>query len=74
MSEECAREFGIVKTFDPLKGFGFIRRSKGKDVFVFFDDIEGSDAMLAEGDDVSFFVQMKPKGPRAFNVRKEGEN
>lgn len=73
MSDEGSREFGVIKTFDPLKGFGFIRRSKGKDVFVFYDDIEGNDAMLTEGDDVSFDVQMKPKGPRAFKVRKEGE-
>jgi len=29
-------ELGIVRTFDTFKGFGFIRREKGKDVFVFF--------------------------------------
>jgi len=70
---DTKREFGIVKTFDPLKGFGFIRRNEGKDVFVFYDDINGNDAMLAGGDQVSFFVEKAAKGPRARDVSKEGQ-
>ncbi len=39
MSAETDLEFGMVKVFNPLKGFGFIQRQKGKDVFVMFGDI-----------------------------------
>lgn len=66
------REFGVIKTFDAFKGYGFIRRPRGKDVFVFYPDIEEDDRLLAEGDSVSFRVEMAPKGPRAKEVRKEG--
>jgi CspA family cold shock protein len=72
MDEE--REFGVIKTFDAFKGFGFIRRQRGKDVFVFYPDIEEDDRLLAEGDSVSFRVEKAPKGPRAKEVRKEGEH
>ena len=65
--------YGVVKIFDPLKGFGFIRRLKGRDVFVFYDDILGNDATLGEGDRVSFKIEVTPKGPRARKVKKEGE-
>lgn len=64
------RHFGIIKTFDVFKGFGFIQRQKGKDVFFFYQEIE-DDKILAEGDKVSFTVEKKPKGLRAFNIRKE---
>ena len=64
------RQFGIVKTFDTFKGFGFIQRQKGKDVFFFYQEIE-DDKILAEGDKVSFTVEQKHKGPRAFNIKKE---
>jgi len=64
------RHFGIIKTFDIFKGFGFIQRQKGKDVFFFYQEIE-DDKILAEGDKVSFTVEKKPKGLRAFNIRKE---
>ena len=65
------REFGVVKTFDAFKGYGFIRRPKGKDVFLFYIDIENDDRMVDEGDAVSFEVEKMPKGPRAKKVRKE---
>ncbi|ANE56745.1 retron Se72 family effector protein [Methylomonas sp. DH-1] len=66
------RHFGIIKTFDVFKGFGFIQRQQGKDVFFFYQEIEGDDKILAEGDKVSFRIEKKPKGWRAFNIRKEG--
>ncbi|SJM95654.1 Cold shock protein CspC [Crenothrix polyspora] len=65
------RYFGIIKTFDVFKGFGFIQRQKGKDVFFFYQEIEADDKILAEGDKVSFTVEIKPKGLRAFKIRKE---
>jgi len=65
------RHFGIIKTFDVFKGYGFIQRQKGKDIFFFYQEIESDDKILAEGDKVSFTVENKPKGLRAFNIRKE---
>lgn len=62
-------EFGIVKTFDLFKGYGFIQRPKGKDLFVFYDDIVDSDITLCEGSHVAFVVIQTPKGPRATKVR-----
>lgn len=66
------RAFGVVKTFDELKGFGFIRREKGKDVFAFYGDVEGDTRLLSPGDQVSFIVETAPKGPRARNIKLEG--
>ncbi|MGZ8234407.1 retron Se72 family effector protein [Methylobacter tundripaludum] len=65
------RHFGIIKTFDVFKGFGFIQRQKGKDVFFFYQEIEDDDKILAEGDKVSFTVEQRPKGLSAFKIRKE---
>jgi len=66
------RSFGVVKVFDELKGFGFIRRKKGKDVFAFYGDVDGNTRLLSPGDQVSFVVEMSPKGPRARNIKIEG--
>jgi CspA family cold shock protein len=65
-------DFGIVKTFDIFKGFGFIQRQIGKDVFFFYQEIIGDDKILSIGDKVSFTIEKKPKGLRAFNIKKEG--
>jgi CspA family cold shock protein len=65
------RHFGIVKIFDIFKGIGFIQRKKGKDIFFYYEEIEHDDKILAEGDTVSFIIEEMPKGPRAFNIRKE---
>jgi CspA family cold shock protein len=64
-------EKGTVKWFNDSKGFGFIERENGEDVFVHFSAIE-SDGFksLAEGDKVSFEVVKGPKGLQAANVRK----
>lgn len=63
--------FGRVRMYDNFKGFGFIRRDKGKDVFFFYDDIEGDDRNIVEGDTVSFQIELAPKGPKAKGLKKE---
>ncbi len=64
------REYGTVKTFDTFKGFGFITRKKGKDVFFFYEEINDEDKQLYAGDDVSFIVRPQKKGPRAYEILK----
>lgn len=62
-------ERGVVHYYNLLKGFGFIRREKGKDVFFFFEDFYSGKADIVVGDHVSFEIKKKPKGPRAFNIK-----
>ncbi|HXX80372.1 MAG TPA: cold shock domain-containing protein [Thermodesulfovibrionales bacterium] len=62
---------GKVKWFNESKGFGFIARDDGSDVFVHHASIQGNGSQsLAEGDMVSFEVEKGPKGPKAINVVK----
>ncbi len=64
-------EQGTVKWFNRTKGFGFIEREEGEDVFVHFSAIEGEGFKnLEEGDSVEFEVTQGPKGPQAASVRK----
>jgi CspA family cold shock protein len=61
---------GTVKRFNDSKGFGFIQREDGPDVFVHHTAISGSGfRSLKEGDTVEFEVTDGPKGPQAANVR-----
>jgi CspA family cold shock protein len=62
-------ESGIVKWFNEEKGFGFIAREGGEDVFVHFTAInmEGRRTLL-EGQNVTFEVTAGQKGPQAENV------
>jgi len=62
---------GTVKWFNESKGFGFITREDGTDVFVHYASIQGNGfKSLAEGDVVSFDVENGPKGLKAINVVK----
>jgi CspA family cold shock protein len=62
---------GSVKWFDDRKGYGFIAREGGKDIFVHFSAIQGNGfKTLSEGDEVEFEVVNGPKGEQATNVRK----
>jgi len=61
---------GHVKWFDEKKGFGFIEREGGSDVFVHFRAITGDGfKTLADGQAVEFEVEDGPKGPQAVNVK-----
>ena len=61
---------GTVKWFNPDKGFGFISREDGDDVFVHFSAIQGDGYRnLDENQRVEFDVTQGPKGPQAANVR-----
>ena len=65
------RETGTVKWFNDKKGYGFIERENGTDVFVHFSAIEGDGfKSLREGERVDFVVEMGQKGPSAVHVRK----
>ncbi|MEW6516824.1 MAG: cold-shock protein [candidate division FCPU426 bacterium] len=62
---------GKVKWFNDAKGFGFLEREGGKDVFVHFSALKGEGfKSLSEGDKVEFDVVDGPKGPQAANVSK----
>ena len=61
---------GKVTTYDSFKGFGFIRRLKGKDVFFFYDDIADDDKSVSVGDYVEFQLKVAGKGPRAYELKK----
>ncbi len=63
---------GTVKWFNDSKGYGFIEREDGGDVFVHFSAISGSGfKTLQEGDSVTFDVEDGQKGPSAANVVKQ---
>lgn len=60
---------GHVKWFDASKGFGFITREDGGDVFVHYTAIQGEGyKKLEEGQAVQFDVEQGKKGPQAINV------
>jgi CspA family cold shock protein len=62
---------GKVKWFNDSKGFGFITRDDGSDVFVHHASIQSNGSKtLAEGDMVSFEVEKEQKGLKAINVVK----
>lgn len=66
MSERIS---GTVKWFNGSKGFGFISREGGADVFVHFSALQGDGFKnLEEGQKVEFSVTQGPKGPQASDV------
>jgi cold shock protein len=62
-------EQGTVKWFNAAKGFGFIQRMSGEEVFVHFSAIQSEGyKSLEDGQAVEFEVKQGPKGPQAHNV------
>lgn len=62
---------GIVKWFNSDKGYGFISRETGPDLFVHYSSISGEGyRSLTEGDAVEFEVVQGPKGLQAANVKR----
>jgi len=67
------KETGTVKWFSEAKGYGFISRTDGEDVFVHFSAIEAEGfRTLREGQRVEFAVERGPKGLQAVRVRALG--
>ena len=68
---KVVREKGVVKWFNAAKGYGFIQRASGEDVFVHFSAIQMSGyRTLEEGAEVEFEVKRGPKGLQAENVNR----
>jgi CspA family cold shock protein len=69
-----AQETGKVKWFNNQKGYGFIERDNGEDIFVHYSAIDMDNyKTLEENDKVTFEVGQGRKGPAAQNVRKLNE-
>src|SRR5205807_10015607 len=70
MKQSNTMETGTVKWFNDAKGYGFISRQNGEDVFVHFSAIQsGGFRSLQEGQQVQFDVVKGPKGWQAENVK-----
>ena len=67
------RERGVVKWFNPAKGYGFIQRSSGEDVFVHYSAIQMDGyRTLDQGIEVEYDLKEGPKGLQAENVSHAG--
>jgi CspA family cold shock protein len=68
---ENGRETGVVKWFNDKKGYGFISRDSGDDIFVHYTAIAAEGfRSLSEGDRVEFSIKQDQKGQAADEVRK----
>jgi CspA family cold shock protein len=63
------REQGRVKWFDPEKGYGFLVRPTGEDLFVHHSEIQGDPSALEPGGEVEYVVGRNDRGPNARSVR-----
>ena len=64
---------GKVKWFNESKGYGFIKREAGRDIFVHYSEIQGDGyRTLAEGETVEFEMKEGPKGLEATDVARTG--
>jgi CspA family cold shock protein len=62
---------GVVKWFNPKKGYGFITSEDGKEIFVHFSSLQGEGfKTLREGDEVKFEITQGDKGEQATQVVK----
>jgi len=68
-NEGQVKLIGRVKWFNPHKGWGFITKANGEDIFVHHEGIEGKGfKTLEEGQGVEFDIEETPKGPQAVHV------
>jgi CspA family cold shock protein len=68
---KMAQETGTVKWFDARKGYGFIQRESGGDIFVHINDMaDPTERPLEDGERVTFDVGQGRKGPAAQNVSR----
>jgi cold shock protein len=71
LGDSAVKEKGVVKWFNAAKGYGFIQRAGGDDVFVHFSAIQANGyRSLEEGSEVEFEVKQGPKGLQAENVTR----
>jgi cold shock CspA family protein len=66
---EPDRERGRVKWFDPEKGYGFLVRPTGEDLFVHHSEVDGDPSALESGSQVEYMVGRNDRGPNARGVR-----
>ena len=67
--QKSERIIGTVKWFNSTKGYGFIEREDGSDIFVHYSAIQGDGYRnLQEGQQVEFTIEQGAKGPQATNV------
>lgn len=66
------KEKGIIHHYNQLKGFGFIRREQGKDIFFFFEDFLDGKADIVIGETVEFEIKKEAKGLRAYKINNLG--
>ena len=71
-AEELPRERGRVKWFDAEKGYGFLVRPTGEDLFVHHSEVSGDPSALAPNDEVEYEVGRNDRGPNARRVRPAG--
>ena len=73
IAEEGIKLIGQVKWYSPGKGYGFITKADGSEIFVHRTSLGAGVHALAEGAQVEFEVQQSDKGPEAVNVVPLGE-
>jgi cold shock CspA family protein len=71
-AEELPRERGRVKWFDAEKGYGFLVRPTGEDLFVHHSEVRGDPSSLTPNDEVEYEVGRNDRGPNARRVRPAG--